>query len=153
MRWYQAATRHRAVHIEQRNHWQQLFGVIQEAVNVLDLEHRSAGPSREHRHATLETHIGIGYPPEQGFCELVDVLARLVRQISKSCLDLGIHGDGSRWHVDPSAQAPFLTIRSLNNSSHYTCQTNSSRSIIAGLQPAATIPKNGANVVESRSNL
>ena len=100
--------RHEHVHIEKRNHGRRLFGAIHQTVNVLGLEIWGARPSRKYRHTTLKTHIRVGHPPEQGFCELVDLLAGLVRQISEACFDLGIHGDGSRWHVDPSK--PFHLI-------------------------------------------
>jgi hypothetical protein len=94
--------RNEHVHIEQRNHRERLFGLIQETVNVLDLEHWGARSSGKHRHATLETHIGVGYTPEQGFCEVVDVLPGLARQFSEPCFGLRIYGDSGRWHNDPS---------------------------------------------------
>jgi hypothetical protein len=85
--------------------------VIQQAVNVFDLEHRGAGPSREHRNTTLETHIGGGYPPEQGFCEVVDVLPGLARQFSEPRFNLRIHCDGGRCHDDSSKPFHFILAR------------------------------------------
>jgi hypothetical protein len=96
------------VHIEKRNHGWRLFGAVHQTVDILGLQNWGPRPPRKNRHAALKAHIPAGHPPEQGFRELVDFLAGLARQIGEACFDLRIHGDGSRWHVDPSK--PFHLI-------------------------------------------
>ncbi len=52
---------------------------VGEAVNIFDQERGCPGAPRKDRHAALEAHVRIGYPPKQGFDELVNALAGLTR--------------------------------------------------------------------------
>jgi hypothetical protein len=75
--------RHEHVDLKKRNHSGRLFGTIHETVDILDFEDWGARSSRKYRHAMLKTHIRVSDPPEQGICELIDLLAGLACQISE----------------------------------------------------------------------
>ncbi len=70
-----------------------------EAVNVFDRERGCPGAPRKDRHAALEAHVRICYPPKQGFDELVNALAGPGREIGESFLQRGVYADRGVRHT------------------------------------------------------
>ena len=71
---------------------------ICQTVDILDCEDGRAGPWTEYGRAAFEAHIGLGDTSEQGFYELVHLLARLARHMNESGFQGCVQGDGGRWH-------------------------------------------------------
>src|SRR5260221_13629671 len=86
---------------------QRLFVPGRQVFNIDDREDWCTGPRLECGNTPLEPDVGISHSAKQGFDEVVDPLARLVCQISKSGLEGRVNGDrGGRHCSNPPALCP-----------------------------------------------
>jgi hypothetical protein len=100
--------RHEHVDIKKCHHGAALFRTVQEAVDIVDAEGWSAGPAGKYRYAALEVHARIGNAAEEGFYELVNLLASLPSQVSETSFQSRVKSDGRHRHTKELLSVPML---------------------------------------------
>jgi hypothetical protein len=69
------------------------------SVHVFDGENRCTRAGPKDRYAPVEANIGFRYSPQQGFHEVIDLLARLAGQIFEAAFERRIEDNGGGWHT------------------------------------------------------